>query len=368
MECYDATVCIGFQNCQNLYKCLGIGLKSGTGISDTRGISDSKNLYYCTGYTTWQNRAGSICESEGVYNSVAIGLDMRGCNDVHYSRAIGSQYSYSTPKNSPILTSCSDTQEGGWNALIDPLEIKSVIALKIPPDTKVGKAKSASEKKKLIAPLKKNGIKTGADFASAEFQVSTTIQKPMNVVFENNESGEGGATIANENSGNVVFGSEDELPPGHNANVVLPPNVVFKGNKAGKSGSVIYNNGGTIVFSSGKAPVPMEIAKGSGVHLCYENLSEYSNGPGPFFLLRIVFEDGRTSYFTNSAAVAARNPSAVLMSAENGFFTAKIKEGGKLKEAIVDYGKRSKYFPFGQLNQGNEGKPLFSAVKFIAGE
>ncbi|MDR2863793.1 MAG: hypothetical protein LBV54_08010, partial [Puniceicoccales bacterium] len=164
--------------------------------------------------------------------------------------------------------------------------------------------------------------------------------------------------------GLVLFGSKDELAPEHQANIVLPPNVVFKGNKAGKSGSVIYNNGGTIIFSNGKQIEHVEILKNSVIHLCYEKLSEYNQGKELRFLLRIVFEDGQVAYFTNGEAIVAQKAGTVLMRPGKGYFSAKIECAGKVKEAVVDYGIRSKHFSAGVLNKKNDGKPLFYALKF----
>jgi hypothetical protein len=101
------------------------------------------------------------------------------------------------------------------------------------------------------------------------------------------------------------------------------------------------------------------------VQLAFDSVSPYNTGAGPDFLLRVQL-DGRFVFLTNSKAVAAGKPGAILMQKKGRVFEGKLPRGGLLSEAAVDFGKETVHFP-NELNPGNANNPRFTSIRFIPG-
>ncbi|MDR1941574.1 MAG: hypothetical protein LBQ47_04540 [Endomicrobium sp.] len=89
-----------------------------------------------------------------------------------------------------------------------------------------------------------------------------------------------------------------------------------------------------------------------------------SNSNSPNFLLRMIYEDGSTVYYSNDN-LAGTVAGTVKMTKKNGYYEAVVTRSGKLKEVAADFGATTLHYN-GKLNPNNNGKPNFNSFTVLS--
>ncbi|MDR3228484.1 MAG: hypothetical protein LBT53_03600 [Puniceicoccales bacterium] len=115
-----------------------------------------------------------------------------------------------------------------------------------------------------------------------------------------------------------------------------------------------------------------KLEKGATLRLHFDTSSCYTKDDEVRFLLRVVFQDGRTLYASNNAEVvaASRRRSAVKMTLnrEERYFECTLEDhansSGVVREIAVDFGENTSHLPIA-LNTKNNNDPRFFKLTIL---
>jgi hypothetical protein len=115
----------------------------------------------------------------------------------------------------------------------------------------------------------------------------------------------------------------------------------------------------------------LELKKGATLRLHFDHASCFNQDENVSFLLRVVFENGKTVYASNSEKIVAAAPGGktarfALDKAGRCFegALAGLGEGGAVREIAVDFGESTSHLPV-PLNERNNNNPRFSKLTVL---
>jgi hypothetical protein len=194
--------------------------------------------------------------------------------------------------------------------------------------------------------------------------------------------GRGTWSLNAKNKADVRFNSlkispGTEVRPAKSAQPVQPASSVPQ--TAGQAGSLntkaeystpAYYGGANwqvAVFTGARG---LKLEKGAALRLHFDHASCFNTDANVSFLLRVVFENGKTVYASNSEKITAAAPDGktarfALDKAGRCFEgTLAGLDGGVVREIAVDFGESTSHLPV-PLNEGNGNNPRFSKLTVL---
>ncbi|MDR1011089.1 MAG: hypothetical protein LBM04_08160 [Opitutaceae bacterium] len=116
----------------------------------------------------------------------------------------------------------------------------------------------------------------------------------------------------------------------------------------------------------------LKLEKGAALRLHFDDASCFNRDANVSFLLRVVFENGKTVYASNSEKITAAAPDgktarfALDKAARcfEGALAGLDGGGGVVREIAVDFGESTSHLPV-PLNEGNSNNPRFSKLTVL---